>query len=228
MTSNARAISTRTSSAGSVVGRFAATFAAFRAVALKAGREAVLLDFLDMAQVPDRAALSGLYSRSKTCEGEGGAALHLGPRRLYSARICPEPDLCGRSRFSPSHEDLQMFITPAYAQAAAGGDTNSMLMSLLPFALIFVIMYFLILRPQQKKVKAHAELVKNIRRGDTVVTTGGLVGKVTKVVDDDQIEFEISDGVRVRQMRQMISGVRAKGEPAKEKSDTAKEDNSAS
>ena len=92
-----------------------------------------------------------------------------------------------------------MPITPAFAQAGAGGDTNSMLMSLLPFALIFVIMYFLILRPQQKKVKDHAELVKNIRRGDTVVTTGGLVGKVTKVVDDDQIEFEISDGVRVRQ-----------------------------
>ena len=98
-----------------------------------------------------------------------------------------------------------MLITPAFAQAAGGSDTNSMLMSLLPFALIFVIMYFLILRPQQKKMKDHAELVKNIRRGDTVVTTGGLVGKVTKVVDDDQIEFEISDGVRVRQMRQMIS-----------------------
>ena len=119
-----------------------------------------------------------------------------------------------------------MLITPAFAQAAAGGDTNSMLMSLLPFALIFVIMYFLILRPQQKKVKDHAELVKNIRRGDTVVTTGGLVGKVTKVVDDDQIEFEISDGVRVRQMRQMISGVRAKGEPAKEKAEVVKDDTS--
>lgn len=111
-----------------------------------------------------------------------------------------------------------MLITPAFAQAAApGGDANSMLMSLLPFALIFVIMYFLILRPQQKKVKEHAELVKNIRRGDTVITSGGLVGKVTKVVDDDQIEFEVSDGVRVRQMRQMISGVRAKGEPAKDR-----------
>jgi preprotein translocase subunit YajC len=108
-----------------------------------------------------------------------------------------------------------MLISPAYAQAATGGDTNSMLMSLLPFALIFVIMYFLILRPQQKKVRDHADLVKNIRRGDTIVTSGGLVGKVTKVVDDDQIEFEISDGIRVRQMRQMISGVRAKGEPAK-------------
>jgi len=89
------------------------------------------------------------------------------------------------------------------------------LMSLLPFALIFIIMYFLIIRPQQKKAKEHNELVKNIRRGDTVITSSGLVGKVTKVVDDDQIEFEIADGVRVRQMRQMISIVRAKGEPAK-------------
>jgi preprotein translocase subunit YajC len=108
-----------------------------------------------------------------------------------------------------------MFITPAFAQAAGAGDTNNLLMSLLPFALIFIIMYFLIIRPQQKKAKEHNELVKNIRRGDVVITTGGLVGKVTKVVDDDQIEFEIADGVRVRQMRHMISIVRAKGEPAK-------------
>ena len=129
-----------------------------------------------------------------------------------------------------------MFITPAFAQSnplsslfgGAGGDSASMLTSFMPLILIIVIMYFLILRPQQKKVKDHAELVKNIRRGDTVVTTGGLVGKVTKVVDDDQIEFEISDGVRVRQMRQMISCVRAKGEPAKEKAEIAKDDSSAS
>ena len=108
-----------------------------------------------------------------------------------------------------------MLITPAYAQAA-GGDANSMLVSLLPFVLIFVIMYFLILRPQQKRVKDHAELVKNLRRGDTIVTSGGLVGKVTKVVDDDQVEMEIADGIRIRQMRQMISAVRTKGEPAKD------------
>ncbi len=108
-----------------------------------------------------------------------------------------------------------MLITPAYAQAA-GGDATSMLTSLLPFALIFVIMYFLILRPQQKRVKDHAEMVKNVRRGDTIVTSGGLVGKVTKVVDDDQVEMEISDGVRIRQMRQMITAVRAQGEPAKD------------
>ncbi|MGJ5180513.1 preprotein translocase subunit YajC [Bradyrhizobium oligotrophicum] len=122
-----------------------------------------------------------------------------------------------------------MLITPAYAQAAGAGDTNSMLMSLLPFALIFVIMYFLILRPQQKKVKEHADLVKNVRRGDTIVTQGGLVGKVTKVVDDDQVEFEIADGIRVRQMRQMITGVRTKGEPAKaDAKDDKKEDKAAS
>src|SRR6476646_10670659 len=108
-----------------------------------------------------------------------------------------------------------MLITPAYAQAL-GGDTNSMLISLLPFILIFVIMYFLILRPQQKRVKQHQEMVKNVRRGDTVVTSGGLIGKVTKVVDDDQLEVEVADGVKIRQMRQMISDVRAKGEPVKD------------
>ena len=111
-----------------------------------------------------------------------------------------------------------MLITPAFAQAAGAGDTNSMVMSLLPFALIFVILYFLILRPQQKRVKQHAEMVKNIRRGDTVVTSGGLVGKVTKVIDDDQVEVEVAADVRVRQMRSMIADVRAKGEPVKEES----------
>ena len=91
-----------------------------------------------------------------------------------------------------------------------------MLMSLLPFILIFVIMYFLILRPQQKRVKQHQEMVKNLRRGDNVVTSGGTLGKVTKVVDDDQIEIEIADGVRVRQMKSMVSEVRTKGEPVKD------------
>src|SRR5215218_5555541 len=108
-----------------------------------------------------------------------------------------------------------MFITPAYAQFG-GGDANSIVFQLLPFALIFVIMYFLILRPQQKRVKEHAELVKNLRRGDTVVTSGGLIGKVTKVIDDEVCEVEVADGVRVRQVRSMVSGVRSKGEPVKD------------
>jgi len=106
-----------------------------------------------------------------------------------------------------------MFITPAYAQGLNLGGNSDMIMSLLPFAGIFVIMYFLILRPQQKRVKAHQELVKNVRRGDTVITSGGIVAKVTKVVDDEQIEIELADGVRARQIRSMISEVRAKGEP---------------
>jgi len=108
-----------------------------------------------------------------------------------------------------------MLITPAFAQSSPLGGDN-MLISLLPFILIFVIMYFLILRPQQKRVKAHQEMVKNLRRGDTVITSGGVIGKVTKVVDDEQIEVEIAEDIRIRQMRQMVSEVRAKGEPVKD------------
>jgi preprotein translocase subunit YajC len=93
-----------------------------------------------------------------------------------------------------------------------------MLMSLFPFILIIIIFYFLMLRPQQRRAKQHQDMIKNLRRGDTVISSGGLVGKVTKVVDDDQIEVEIADGVRVRQVRSMISDVRAKGEPIKEES----------
>ena len=108
-----------------------------------------------------------------------------------------------------------MLITPAYAQPSGifGGDAFNFLV---PMALVFLIFYFLMLRPQQKRVKQHQEMIKNLRRGDTVITTGGLVGKVTKVVDDDQIEVEIADDVRVRQLRSMVADVRAKGEPVKE------------
>src|SRR5205809_7361317 len=108
-----------------------------------------------------------------------------------------------------------MLISPAFAQSGSlfGGD--NMLVSLVPFGLIFVIMYFLILRPQQKRVKQHSEMVKNVRRGDSVITSGGLIGKVTKVIDDEQIEVEVADGVRVRQVRSMVSSVQTKGEPVK-------------
>ena len=111
-----------------------------------------------------------------------------------------------------------MFATPVYAQASPlGGDPFSVL---IPLVLVMVIFYFLMFRPQQKRAKEHQELIKNLRRGDTVVTSGGLVGKVTKVVDEEQIEVEIADGVRVRQVRSMVSGVRAKGEPVKDASTT--------
>ena len=110
-------------------------------------------------------------------------------------------------------------ITPAFAQAAGGG-TNDILMSLVPFVLIFVIMWFLIIRPQQKRVKAHQEMIKNVRRGDTVVTSGGIVAKVSKVIDDGEIEAEIAEGVRVRLVKGMITDVRSKTEPVK--AETAK------
>lgn len=106
-------------------------------------------------------------------------------------------------------------ITPAFAQGLGGGGTNDILMSLVPFVLIFIIMWFLIIRPQQKRVKAHQELIKNVRRGDTIVTSGGLIAKVSKVIDDTEIEAEIADGVRVRIVKGMITDVRAKGEPVK-------------
>jgi preprotein translocase subunit YajC len=97
-----------------------------------------------------------------------------------------------------------------FAQLGGGGD---MLIKLAPFGLIFVIMYFLILRPQQKRAKQHQDMVTSLRRGDTIVTSGGLVGKISKVVDDAEVELQLADGVRVRQMRQMVAEVRAKGEP---------------
>jgi preprotein translocase subunit YajC len=112
---------------------------------------------------------------------------------------------------------MTMFVTPAFAEASGSPLGDSLLSSPLVVMIpIIALMYFLILRPQQKKMKEHQDLVKNLRRGDTVVTSGGLVGKVTKVVDEEQIEVEIADGVRVRQVRSMISGVRAKGEPVKD------------
>lgn len=107
-----------------------------------------------------------------------------------------------------------MFVTPAYAQTAGGG--GEILMSILPFLLIFVIMYFLIIRPQRTQMKKRAEMLANVRRGDQVVTGGGVVAKVTKVIDDAELEVEIADGVKVRLVRSLIADVRVKGEPAKE------------
>ncbi|MCB8822108.1 preprotein translocase subunit YajC [Microvirga rosea] len=92
----------------------------------------------------------------------------------------------------------------------------SLATNLVPFILIFVIMWFLIIRPQQRRVREHQEMIKNVRRGDTVVTSGGIVGKVTRVIEDtSDIEVEIADGVKVKVARANISEVRTKGEPVK-------------
>lgn len=106
-----------------------------------------------------------------------------------------------------------MFVTPAFAQASQTAAGPDMLMSILPFVLIFAIMYFLIIRPQRQQAKKRAEMLSAVRRGDTVVTGGGLVGKVTKVVDDDQLEIQVAEGVKVTALRAMLAEVRVKGQP---------------
>ena len=107
-------------------------------------------------------------------------------------------------------------ITPAFAQGAPAAGGGDVILQLVPFVLIFIIMWFLIIRPQQRRVKEHQEMLKNVRRGDTVVTSGGIVGKVTKVTEGTaDLDVEIADGVRVKVARSMIAEVRAKGEPVK-------------
>ncbi len=105
-----------------------------------------------------------------------------------------------------------MFVTPAFAQSAVGGAPD-MLVSVLPFVLIFVIMYFLIIRPQRTQQKKRAEMLSAVRRGDTVVTGGGLIGKVTKVVDDNEVEIDLGGGLKVTALRAALADVRVKGEP---------------
>lgn len=113
-----------------------------------------------------------------------------------------------------------MFVTPAYAQAAGGalGDSN-FLIQFAPFILIFVIMYFLLIRPQQRKAKDHRDMLKNLRRGDVVVMQGGLIGKIVKVVDESELLLDVGDGtakVQVRVASGLVQQLRTKGEPVKE------------
>ena len=107
-----------------------------------------------------------------------------------------------------------MFISPAYAQAAGGFLGEGGLGSLLPFVLIFVVFYFLLIRPQQKKQKQHREMLAAIRRGDRIITGGGIAGVVTKVFDDHEVQVEIAKGVRVKVQRALVASVVAKTQPA--------------
>lgn len=108
-----------------------------------------------------------------------------------------------------------MFVSTALAQdAAPAAGAPDALLQMLPIVLIFVVFYFLLIRPQQKKMKQHKEMLSAIRRGDRVVTGGGIIGTVSKVIDENELQLEIAEGVRVRVQRQMVSGVVAKPEPA--------------
>lgn len=114
-----------------------------------------------------------------------------------------------------------MLISPAYAQA--GGQGGFDFVALLPLILIFVVFYFLLIRPQQKRMKQHRQMIEALRRGDRVVTAGGLIGTVTKVMNDNELQIEIAEGVRVRAVRSTIQEVLSKNEPAEgESGSTAK------
>ena len=131
-----------------------------------------------------------------------------------AARICPAARLPGGAA---GRSWSSTVFTPAFAQTAgAAGSGADIIMQMAPFGAILVIMYFLLLRPQQRKAKLQQEMIGNIRRGDTIVTTGGLIGRVSKVVDAAELEVEIAPNVKVRVARPMVSEVRAKGEPVKD------------
>ena len=106
-----------------------------------------------------------------------------------------------------------MFESPAYAAAAgsAPGGGAGFLMSIAPLLFIFIIFYFLLIRPQQRRVKQHQEMVGAVKRNDTAVTSGGLIGKVTKV-DENEVELEVAQGVRVRVVKAMLQDVRPHGQ----------------
>jgi preprotein translocase subunit YajC len=109
-----------------------------------------------------------------------------------------------------------MFSSPAFAQAAgapAGGGVAGFVIQIVPLLLLFVIFWFLIIRPQAQRAKAHRAMVSAVKRGDDVVTGGGLVGRVTKVTDDE-VEVELSPTVRVRAIKATLTGVTPKGTPA--------------
>ncbi|MBO9455375.1 preprotein translocase subunit YajC [Paracoccus sp. R12_1] len=106
-----------------------------------------------------------------------------------------------------------MFATPAFAQAAGGAGTGAAFAQFIPLILIFAIMYFLMIRPQQKRVKQHRAMVEALKKGDQVITQGGILGKVTSV-RDDELEVEIAQGVKVRIVRSTVSQVLSKTEPA--------------
>ncbi len=103
-----------------------------------------------------------------------------------------------------------MLTSPAYAQATGSPAPGFDFLSLLPIVLIFAVFYFLLIRPQQKKMKDHKNLIQQVRRGDRIVTAGGVIGQVAKVLQDNNLLVEIADGVRVRIVRETVASVLAK------------------
>ena len=114
-----------------------------------------------------------------------------------------------------------MFVSQAFAQGA-GGTGGDLFAMIVPLILIMAVFWFLLIRPQQKKAKEHQELIQSIRRGDVVTTAGGMIGKVARVVDDNEILLEVADNVRMRFQKQAIAELRARGEPVSADPDDAR------
>jgi len=116
-----------------------------------------------------------------------------------------------------------MFISQAWAQGAGGGG-GDFLVQLFPLVLIFVVFYFLLIRPQQAKVRAQREMLAGVKRGDRVVTGGGIIGLVTKVISDNEVQVELAEGVRVRLIKQTITDILTRGESVRGPKDSNEED----
>jgi preprotein translocase subunit YajC len=111
-------------------------------------------------------------------------------------------------------QECSMFVTPAFAQTGGGFSALGPAFDLVvPFVMIFVVMYFFMIRPRQQQLKKHQDMLAAVRRGDTVITGGGLIGKVTKVIDDKELEIDLGGGTKVTALRSTLSEVRVKGEP---------------
>lgn len=121
-----------------------------------------------------------------------------------------------------------MLISPAWAQGVGGGAGGlGGIEGLLPLVLIFVVFYFLLIRPQQKKAKEHREMITNLRRGDRIVTNGGLVGTISRVPNDNELQIEIAEGVKVRVMRSMVAESLSKTEAVSAKGGKGRKDKAA-
>jgi len=116
-----------------------------------------------------------------------------------------------------------MFISQAWAQAAGGGSSD-FLVQLFPLVLIFVVFYFLLIRPQQSKMKAQKEMLGGVKRGDRVVTGGGIIGLVTKVIGENELQVELAEGVRVRIIKQTITDILTRGESVRGAKDSEEDE----
>ncbi len=134
-------------------------------------------------------------------------------------RFFDDPLMNGAASASP--EPLPVFISEAYAQtpgALSLGGMNETIVQLVPIVAMIAIVYFVLWRPQQRRAKEQRNMIQAAKRGDTVVTIGGIIGKITKAVDDNEVELEVAPNVKVRLARSGIAEVRAKGEPVKDAS----------